>query len=350
MPAEQTFNSWRRARWAMAVGVVLILAGLGLFTRFSNEPRIDGKSLSDWLVSKDPEFLWMPNDVYGHIHDELWDLMIYEGEDEKPVSPSAPAPLDPQTIAIKKMGSACIPFLEKWSRANPSRGDQWRASIARRIPRKWGERLDPALAGMPRHERLRVASCDGFRILGEFALPILPTLSNTLFQVHSDLTLTWAIAGMGPQGQTVLAHAIRNGDPKLRENAALALGLEGTVGAEAMEALVRAVESGDRSYHVLGALGRLRCADPRLTRSLTQHLDSAAPLTPFRMEVLLLGLQRSRAVAALPAMERRHREAGEQGSVQDMRLLRRAIRAISAEAEKRLPPIRSGEDGDHWPD
>src|SRR5690348_10436198 len=64
---------WRRM---LAGGVVAaLLAWFGLRNR---EPVYLGKTLTDWLYDKNV-FQFMANDVYGHIHNELWDAVVAGG-------------------------------------------------------------------------------------------------------------------------------------------------------------------------------------------------------------------------------------------------------------------------------
>lgn len=312
------------------------------------EPRSEGKTLSQWLVNQDPDFLWIPNDLYGHIHDELWYKLIEDPPTTTASQQFQPESPEPQKYrAIRALGTNALPTFLNWLVAKPSVWDRRRAWVAGRLPRAWGERIYPGTSGLPPSARLRIAALEGFEILGTNAVPALPVLSNILFNVDSDLPVAWSIAQTGPPGIALLAEAVSSGTPAIRDRAALVLGLEAA--SSAIPALVSAVERGVLSYHVLGALGRMGCEDPRLTAALMRQVNSTNELTGFRMEVLLLGLQGERARSAIPALIRRYRECSDPAALSDRKLFRRIIRRLDPDAERQLPPSPTDETDDTWP-
>jgi hypothetical protein len=67
------------------------------------------------------------------------------------------------------------------------------------------------------------------------------------------------------------------------------------------------------------------------------------------MAILLLGLQGATASNALPVLTRLHAALPSDEANAERRLLRRVIRSISPEAERRLPPPGPRDDSDEWP-
>jgi len=58
----------------------MILALVTLWLRgHKQEPAYQRKSLTQWLYNEDPDYVRMPNDVYGHIHNELWEAVVNGG-------------------------------------------------------------------------------------------------------------------------------------------------------------------------------------------------------------------------------------------------------------------------------
>jgi hypothetical protein len=288
--------------------VVVLVSAVTLFvvSNRPGEPGYAGKTLTQWLLKTNAVWTWIPNDAYGHIHDELWSVV--SGQDSEtnlagPVSWALVPPADDLCQAVRHIGTNGIPRLIQLMASRPSPWAKIRGAIAERLPDNLGESFYP-YQSRDLAERRNVAAFDGFTILGTNAEPALPALSNLLFQGKDHLQLTWAIANIGPKGIALLTEALTRTNAHLEEAAALALGLKHQQARSAVPALVDCVERGSAGYDVLGALGRIGCADPRLVPALMRLLDApdarANPKFNTAMAFLLLGLQREQARVATP--------------------------------------------------
>ena len=155
------------------------------------------------------DFDWIPNDVYGHIHDELWERLVYP-PDSSPAAAVATGP-GPGVAGPPHLDTSAIPWLIRWMGARPTRWDLVRHRLAGHLPDKLAKLMDPfpATRWGERHIRWHVAACEGFTLLGTNATTALPALSNLLSSTtNADLPLTSAIANTGPQGMAVLTNAL----------------------------------------------------------------------------------------------------------------------------------------------
>jgi hypothetical protein len=318
------------------------------------EPIYAGQPLSQLLYSGDPDFEWMPNDFYGHVHDELWYLMVAPPTTKGDESPTSAVVLGlGQEPAID---TNAIPWLLRWMRARETAWDHALDRMARPLPWTIARWVDPYVLGgwKSRAGRWHIAAGKGFGLLGTNAEPALPELSNLLYTTEADLPLTSAIDSIGRQGMGVLTNAIVTTTNKvMRDNAALALGMNGEWAKAAIPALVTCVEQGHASYHVLGAIGRIGGHDPRLVAALVRLLEDN-PLPPGAelhedMAYLVLGLQGKWARPAVPVLLARYRLLPEVPGWPQRRLLRRVLRTISPETEAQLPPATKDELQDNWP-
>jgi hypothetical protein len=325
------------------------------------EPRYAGRTLSQWLRNSDPGFQWIPNDVYGHIHDDLWSQLI----PPPPVPSDAPpgqsnaasGPVGPRL----ELGVEAVPWLVAWMRERPSGLDHLVASLLPHLPSTWYPWLS-RYADSPwtgRAGRWHVAAQEGFARLGIRASNAVPQLAPLLLNEDEALPVALSLASLGPSGVSVLIRALEGTNAPLRDTAALALGMSGT--REAIPALVHCVEVGQSSYQVLGAIGRIEPRQPGVIPPLIRRLEAwetaargtqGAPLTMEGwMTVLLLGLQGPAASSAVPVLIRLHGATPETVTTIDSerRLLRRVIRVISPGSERQLPPPQPGDDSDDWP-
>ena len=325
------------------------------------EPRYDGRTLSHWLRNTDPGFQWIPNDFYGHIHDELWSQLTQSSPVPSGASPgqsnAASGPVGPKL----ELGVEAVPWLVSWMRARPSGMEHLVASLLPHLPSTWYPWLsrydDSPWTG--RSGRWHVAAQEGFSRLGIRASNAVPQLAPLLLNEDEALPVALSLASLGPSGVSVLIRALEGTNAPLRETAALALGM--SVTREAIPALVHCVELGQSSYQVLGAIGRIEPRQPGVIPPLIRRLrawETAARGTqraPFTMEgwmaVLLLGLQGPAASNAVPVLIRLHGATPETVNPIDSerRLLRRVIRVISPESERQLPPPQPRDESDDWP-
>ena len=347
----------RRAGLATVVVLAFILIGFFIAGR-QDEPSYGGKSLTQWLLYTNEYWVFIPNDVYGHIHDELWSQLVEN------MNTSNAVPIDTwkdsgvsentnRVDAIRAMGTNAIPQLIWLMSSKPGVWAKIQDLIAARLPQKWGDFVYP-IHSRDLTERRNVAALEGFTILGTNAEPALPALSNLLFQGRDTLLLTWAIANIGPKGIGLLTNALERNSHRLVDLAALALGLQYEDAKSAAPELLNCVERGNASYDVLGALGRIGCDDPRLVpalmRSLNQKGEAIKPGNDQYMIFLLLGLQREKARAAAPLVIAQYRlRQGNAGAAADRRFFRRILRAVASDQETRLPSPLPDEESETWP-
>jgi hypothetical protein len=346
----------RQHRFLAVAFTVLLLGALTAWRWHRThppEPVFGGKRLSEWLFPMAWDFDWIPNDVYGHIHDELWERLIHPS-DSSPASAMATAS-GPGVAGPPHLDTNAIPWLIRWMGARPTRWDLVRHRLADHLPDRLAKLMDPfpATRWGERHIRWHVAACEGFTLLGTNATTALPALSNLLSSTtNADLPLTSAIANIGPQGIAVLTNALTSTNAQRRDQAALALGLHYAEAGMALPVLVGCVERGVASYHVLGAIGRIGGEDPRVVPALVRLL-TMTNLPPGgaldqAMAILVLGLQGHRAQAAIPLLQARYESAIATGDIINRKLLRRVLICISPH-KIQLPPPAPGEAGDDWP-
>ncbi len=338
--------------------VLVAVAGVLLLSRPPKEPVYAGKTVTQWLLDTNADGFWIPNDVYGHIHDELWSKLVDSMKGSNtvggtPWSASEERLRSEQAVPIRAMGASAIPQLVRLMSARPSAWTRARAAVADRLPARLGRIIYPdALDDLP--ERRNVAAFDGFTILGTNAESALPALSNLLTPGADNLPLAWAIANIGPKGIAVLTNMLYREPAVRRSDIALALGLQYEEAKSAVPALVDCVERGYASYDVLGALGRIGCEDPRLVPALVRLLSApgAANNTNLddMMAYLVLGLQGQKARAAAPLVIAEYRLlVGNANAVAGRRFYRRILRAIAPDMEGQLPPRTADEESENWP-
>lgn len=324
----------KRRRFWVTVALALVLTGALVWRQSGpGEPEYDGRTLTEWLYPTEPDFEWIPNDLYGHIHDEF----LAQLESGEPwTSPKAPAEIaspdgSPQRGALRSMGTNAFPWLLDWMASRPRPTERLREFVHRKfaLPLFHPGGLSPV-------ERRHVAAFDGFAELGALAEPALPALSNLLNQPNPDLPLAWAIARTGPKGIAILTNALTHQRRDIRDLAALSLGLEGSAATSAVPALLTLIDRGEASYHVLGALGRIGCEPARAAPVLMRHLERIASGDaddPFSMTVLLLGLCGDPARAAVPRLLALY----EQADPAERASIRQALNRIEPSACARLP-------------
>jgi len=282
------------------------------FAARSREPVYQGKTLTEWLYNNDPDFVWMPNDLYGHIHNELWESVVaggYAARDSatnEPVHPDiAPVP-DPAMVATRQIGTNAIPRLLELIASRPSVVERSRDLLTPKLPARFSRFLYTTQM-IPTAERRHVGAFKGFHALGTNAETALPSLSNLLQRPGADFELGCAIASIGPKGREVLVNALTNSESDSRNVAAFCLGNDLGARTTAVPALVSLVERGQASYQVLGAIGRLGGEADLVVPALTRFLErtnapSAAGFETENMAVMILGLYRGKAQSAVPVL------------------------------------------------
>ncbi len=360
--------------WRSTVVILVAIVILFLVTERPNEPSYDGKTLTQWLLNTNANWVWIPNDVYGHVHDELWYKVWNPGDVYGSTQNELWSDVNGQDYgtnftgavswkivpareelchALGHIGTNGIPRLIQLISSRPSTWAKMRGVIAERLPEELGERFYPR-DSRDLAERKNVAAFDGFTILGTNGEPALPALSNLLLRAEGHLPLTWAIANIGPKGIALLTNALTraNAYPQ-RAVVALALGLKYQQARSAVPALVDCVERRHASYEVLGALGRIGCDDPRLVPALVHLLEinpRANPILDKQMAFLVLALQRERARVAAPLVIAEYRLLeGYANAAANRRFYRRILRAIAPNLETQLPPRPPDEESGTWP-
>jgi len=338
---------------SLLVGVAFMPALLHWGPPGPKEPVYKGKRLSQWLYNESPDFTWIPNDLYGHVHDELWAELRKEDPNSKEATRNYVLSYPPKTEW--QIDARAIPSLLSWMAAKPTAYDRLSIRVADLLPMAIRQRVYPYSSYLwgSRSDRWQIAAFDGFTLLSTNAEPALPALSNLLYTTEPCMPLTWAISFVGPQGICLLTNALFSTNRALRDECALALGLQGEQARMAIPALVSCVQSGYASYHVLGALGRIGgdCsgAVPALTRLLQENESIPNTNLDSAMAVLLIGLQRERSQSVLPVLIKLYLESRENDDVNDRRLLRMAIKRISPSAEAQLPAASESEGLPNWP-
>lgn len=315
------------------------------------------------LFNSEPDFVWIPNDVYGHVHDELWNLLVLkmaatDGEAWDSFKQMDRARSWHLTEPVIQIDSKAVPELVAlMSSSNLTAGESLRRSVAGHFTgriHEWIYPFDVSMWGDPATRR-HIAAFRGFTALGTNAEPALPALSNLLASGTCDFPLTWAIANIGQQGMALLTNTLSAADPNVRELAALALGLQGRRGTPAIPALMECVRRGQARYQVLGALGRLGCDDPALAPLLVRELKREqaleSPASDDSMAFLVLGLMGERARDAAPLVEAKYREAmKDPGAISARRFYRRILAAIAPDQAGKLPPPRDADElSVSWP-
>jgi hypothetical protein len=313
-------NSCARFRSVGYFGLVGILATplIGFVLR-GCEPVYQGKTLTAWLYNRDPDFVWMPNDFYGHIHNEFWEAVKaggYAARDRttnQPIHPERVPIPSPAVVATRQIGTNAIPRLLDLMAARPSVVERSRDALARRLPGTISRFLN-ITPMIPTAERRHAAACAGFSALGTNAEAALPALSHLLQRPGADFELGGAIASIGPKGRAVLVNALTNSDNQARSVAAFCLGNDLEARTSAVPVLLSLVERGQANYQVLGAIGRLGGEPERVIPALTRFLErtNALPAAGFEAEnmaILILGLYRDRARSALPVLLQRYENA-----------------------------------------
>jgi hypothetical protein len=323
----------------------------------SHEPSYSGKTLTQWLLNTNADAVWMPNDFYGHIHDEFWARLLPSSDSDTnsavpQVTQAVTAP-DEQTLAIRAIGTNGIPRLLELMSSEPTPWSQMRSALAARLPARWEQFIYP-LSARTIFERRRVAAYNGFDILGSNAVSALPVLSDGFLQGRTELERSCAIAAIGPKGVSILTNALSSTNAAVRDSAALALGLQYEYSKSALPALLNCLDDGYASYHVLGALGRIGCDDPRLVPALIRLLKSRGVRANLclhdDMAFLLLALQgeKAREAASLVITEYQ-RVANDPTASAGRRFYRRILKTVAPDAEAQLPAPSPGEESMDWP-
>lgn len=279
----------------------------------------------------------IPNDVYGHLHDELEELLESGTLPEAKEFPRpeaawllpSPAPETVGARALREAGVEAGPVLLELLTARPTAWERTRERL--------GARLSfPALrfSAEVAAARRRMAGLLGFEILRERGVGALPGLSNLLHHAGAPMEVGLALGDLGDAGRLQLIAALESPDAQVRGTAALALGLEGTGDQRVLRGLLSALDQGHADYHILGAIGRLGGDPDAIGRSVSKALLRDEGALPCSVEegmlVCLAGLCGPHAVPALPALERRRTACDESRRILVERALGRIVPPVHA--------------------
>jgi hypothetical protein len=299
----------RRRLVSFALAGLLICALLGWLRWRNREPAYEGKTLTNWLYDKD--LTEWPNDVYGHIHNELWEALVAggyaadHGSTNSGFVSGVDERVDTAVLAVRRIGTNAIPRLLELLSSRPGFQERCSELIRRTIPR-----LGPFLE---RHkfyqtsEARRLAAWKGFAALGTNGEVALPALENLLHRPEADFRLASTIAEIGPRGIQVLVTSLTDEDNHTVDNAAFALGMTGAAArTSAAPVLVKLVENGRASYQVLGAIGRLGGYPDLVIPALSAYLGgtNGPPEASFgqEMAILILALYGEHSISAVPVL------------------------------------------------
>ena len=269
MPPDEG-KSPRVRRSRIAVGAFVLVLALTVGFRCLREPRIEGRTLSVWLV----------------------DL----------VSPEANK-REAATQVIQKYGPALAPELLPYLRERKShlRSFIYKSPKTTLWMRKWAP-------GLERRYQIEMGAFRALTLLGPQGKPALPALVKMVSDPSAETRrrAAWVLGVIGPEAGKAapeLCLLVRDLDPNVRLAAARALG---TIGAESklpVFALLGALHSGDKrlaaeAVTALGDLGiKAQVAIPSLLAVLeqadwTQTFSSAGPIPPLRYDIVCRAISR----------------------------------------------------------
>ena len=339
----------------LTLAVMLVVAGFWLVSR-PREPVYQGKTLTEWLYNNDPDFIWMSNDCYGHIHNDLWDELGRGGYVARGTATNQPAPtninqqLDPAVVATRQMGTNAIPRLLELMASRPTAVERIRESLASKLQLKVSRFICPYHTLSPA-ERRRIAAFHGFAALGTNALPALPALSNLLQRPGPDFALGYAISAIGTDGISVLVNALTNSNKDAITVAAFSLGMEYPPVTSAAPALLSVLERGQASYQVFGALGRIGGDSTIVVPALTKYLGNTNAHSGSwgepDMAILILGLHGEKARSAVPAIVKLYQDA----EPTTRQVIRVVVKKLDPENVERLlgrPPSDKDDEDPYW--
>lgn len=318
--------------------IALIALSLAPVLTRQTEPSYKGKTLTEWLYSTNPDIVFMPNDFYGHIHNELWEGVVDGGyaarstvTNPSPVGHSGRQSIE-ATEAIERIGRTGVPRLVQLMNSSPGPGERFLNTVGPHIP-PWLFNFLRQSSTARDAERCQIAACDGFAILGTNAESALPALKAQLAGPRPDFELGCGIACIGPKGYEALVEALNSTNSDTREVAAFSLGESESAAEIAVPALLNLVGRDQASYQVLGALGRLGGNPDLVVPVLTKYVahaksDAWDPV----MAILVLGLFGEKARSCAPLLARLYPEA----NVTTRQVIRMVLHHIDPAESERL--------------
>jgi len=132
--------------------------------------------------------------------------------------------------------------------------------------------------GTPWHQTM--AAAWAFYAMGTNAKPALPALTNLFFHTNELFTSTLALAGIAPEGVSVLLTALTNRDYHIRDSAASGLGWVHSDLDVVVPALIASLRDGNLTVHHSAAfsLGHLHALPELTVPALTNDLSNNNPL------------------------------------------------------------------------
>jgi hypothetical protein len=202
------FDGDHRIRACLALLAILTVSLAAILTR-QPEPSYNGRTLTQWLYSTNPDVFFMPNDFYGHIHNELWEGVVAGGYAARLTQTNQPqlaylrCKPPPVTEAVEHMGKDAVPRLVQLMNRTPGPGERLLNRVGPHLP-SWLFNAFRQGTTILEAERSQMAACDGFAILGTNAESALPALKDQLEGPRPDFELGCGIAFIGPRGRQVL--------------------------------------------------------------------------------------------------------------------------------------------------
>jgi hypothetical protein len=320
------------------------------------EPVYQGKKLSEWLFVPASDFGIMPNDIYGHIHDELWEAVVaggYEARDhETPglaFTRGAQVP-DPSAEAVRAIGTNAIPFLLELLSPRPSlaerAGDILRLHLPPFVARVLGN--DSSFETVARR---RNAARYGFQALGTNAACALPVLTQRLHGPEADFELGLIIGDSGPRGREVLLTALTESNKDARRIAAFCLGVDPSAREAAVPVLLSLLERDESDSQVMGAIGRLGGPPELVIPAIAGFLQKTNALTAgggdSYMAILVLGLYREKARNTASLLAQLYPEE-DTATRQAIRMVLKRICPERVEELLHRPPSESDDEDPGW--
>ncbi len=189
-------------RAVIATLLVVVIAGVVIYSSGPKEPSYNGRSLSYWL------------DEWGKSYNDR---------------------TNPATVAIREIGSNGVPILLARLSEDESPGERKFWQFA-------GKVLPDELNPMNRNITRAVTAAEAMNLVGVEARSAFPKLTNLLTMRSHRLTAAIGLAGIGHEGIAVLLESLTNRDWIVRQNAAFALGEAGSDYDKVVPALIEMVK------------------------------------------------------------------------------------------------------------
>ncbi|EEF63260.1 HEAT repeat domain-containing protein [Pedosphaera parvula] len=272
----------KRSRALLAFMLIAFAGGLMWLILHTREPHYAGRSLSSWLNQLESK-----NGVAGFETDGglMWD------EWHSPRSPEEERAAE----AIRQIGTNSFPYLLHALTNKDSRFMEKLKDISAR--ESW------ITINLPRPNVARRRAVLALDALGPMAEPVLPELTQALFDKKGSKGAAAALSAVGPKGWSILTRTLNSTNDWSAIYSVWALGHQRVATPETMEALISAGTNRNNGVHALSgwALGMIGQEKERVIPLLITRLSS--PSMDLRFGALA-GLSKfgTEASNAVPAM------------------------------------------------